>query len=831
MKYNIDQKSVTTRFTVGEIKVKNVYLNDENLIIKTNTFNLPKVFDLCLFNYEDKRIIPISFSFDVKENVIINMEEFRVLEEDIKGVWHIGFRSSYKNNVIIEAISLEACYQSPEVIIDLFKYELEGAIYHSGIYISADGDLIYCQLTELLYKIATRQHIKENYVINQMIFEDSYCEFKLEDIEYSLQSIKNVVLTNRKTDERVLLKAQLIDNKIRCYYPPLEFSNGRWDVSLELFPENLFVNGRLSFDSSHDINKSIKYFELDSEDAILVYSTIKKNITLLKGKKYNVFREKNHVKLELINLNKKRNSYKLTIDVSNASNLKIEKVILKLRNKELVKTIEVPEIFTKKINDTRSQVIANFKMDWKEYRPLYWDPMLEVIDQDGINELMRINNTSHKLKMKLDEDYFKWSLFSKDKMLYPYLTFNNNVAFIMREKEKHENMINKLKEIFAYFSFLLTRGKIYKDKSVWLGFEKFSQTAQDNGYAFFNYVDENKLHENFYYIIDSTSPDYKYIKNKNRNVIKFMSFKYFYLIFAANLLISSETKRHAYNIRVRSGKINQTLNNKKSVFLQHGVTGLKKSDVFKKKKGRGNFDLVIATSEHEKDIIRENWNYSNEEIAVTGFSRWDLLEDKSQNRSLKKIFVMPTWRSWIEGMPKSDFKQSDYFSKYYSMLNSEELNFILSKNNLELVFFLHPKFKEYASEFIDNNNGLDNIKIKDFLDIKVNEELMEASLLISDYSSVTWDMYYLNKPVIFFQFDYNKYEEYEGSYIDMDRDLFGDRVENVEELLHELRYYIKNDFNLKPHFSQLRQEYFKYLDHNNSKRIFNEINTRLGLGD
>lgn len=50
---------------------------------------------------------------------------------------------------------------------------------------------------------------------------------------------------------------------------------------------------------------------------------------------------------------------------------------------------------------------------------------------------------------------------------------------------------------------------------------------------------------------------------------------------------------------------------------------------------------------------------------------------------------------------------------------------------------------------------------------------MRCRMLITDYSSVCWDVLYQDKPSLFYQFDIDKYNEAHGSYIDMDTELFG----------------------------------------------------------
>lgn len=47
----------------------------------------------------------------------------------------------------------------------------------------------------------------------------------------------------------------------------------------------------------------------------------------------------------------------------------------------------------------------------------------------------------------------------------------------------------------------------------------------------------------------------------------------------------------------------------------------------------------------------------------------------------------------------------------------------------------------------------DRIHLKSFGDTPVNELLMQCKMLITDYSSVCWDVLYQNKPTLFYQFD------------------------------------------------------------------------------
>ncbi|MDT8303274.1 MAG: CDP-glycerol glycerophosphotransferase family protein, partial [Sedimentisphaerales bacterium] len=104
----------------------------------------------------------------------------------------------------------------------------------------------------------------------------------------------------------------------------------------------------------------------------------------------------------------------------------------------------------------------------------------------------------------------------------------------------------------------------------------------------------------------------------------------------------------------------------------------------------------------------------------------------------------------------------------------------------------------------------------------IQKLINESSLLITDYSSVSWDFFYLCKPVIFYQFDFDDYLKNRGSYLDLKNDIFGDRTESNVELMQYIKFYINNSFSEKEEYTGLRNKFFKYSDNFNCKRIYEE---------
>lgn len=127
-------------------------------------------------------------------------------------------------------------------------------------------------------------------------------------------------------------------------------------------------------------------------------------------------------------------------------------------------------------------------------------------------------------------------------------------------------------------------------------------------------------------------------------------------ILAAELLVSTDARSHIYAQRSRHSIFTRYTKKLPFVFLQNGVTALKRVDFFYGKGKPGSCDLFVVTSEKEKQIVIDNFDYEPDEVINTGFARWDVLKDKSQNSH--DILVMPTWRSWLEGASDREFEES-----------------------------------------------------------------------------------------------------------------------------------------------------------------------------
>lgn len=448
-----------------------------------------------------------------------------------------------------------------------------------------------------------------------------------------------------------------------------------------------------------------------------------------------------------------------------------------------------------------------------EWIPISYHLVVEE-EKDGITYDIRPKNFKWRFQRQFYRIGWKNTAEIGNKILILLGTKRGNVVIRYREKTNYDNILYRKRERLARILYYMGK-PIWNRKGIVLMCERFSTAAQDNGVHMFAYYMEQGR-KNVYYVIRYDMPDYQKVKQYGKQVLEFMSIRHMIYVQAAKVIVSTDTRKHVYRWLGSNSYIEDALLTKPLVFLQHGVLGMKKVSRTYDRYRSNAADLFITSSEREKKIVNESFHYEPERIAVTGLARWDVLFDKSLEREEKEILFIPTWRSWMDNIEREDFLKSEYYHKYKHLLESERLDSILREHNLRMIFCMHHKFREFAEEFPKASERIERF---DFGDTPVNELIMRSSCLVTDYSSVAWDSFYLGKPCIFYQFDYERYMKNQGSYFDMETELFGVRVNEEDKLLDAIEECVKSGFNEKSEHAALREDYLPYRERNHRQRI------------
>lgn len=354
-----------------------------------------------------------------------------------------------------------------------------------------------------------------------------------------------------------------------------------------------------------------------------------------------------------------------------------------------------------------------------------------------------------------------------------------------------------------------------KKRNVWLVGENAGLTLQDNGEAFFRSACVHNIPETVYLISRESTLQEAGFSNDKHTVI-FDTFKHYLLYHLSNKLIVSHGIRDCIPSMYFHNYSNQ---NKSLLHLQHGITAMKRIS-FSPRSYSGQLKKMVVSSEKEKNIFLKHMSFSRNQVIDVGFSRYDYLVDLSHEIENKVIFIMPTWRDWLVENEVNIF-ESQFYRRYFELLNSEELNQWLAENNLIIKFLPHVLMRDRFQELFTNN--MTNIQIVDVKKETINSLIKQASILVTDYSSVAFDFAYLNKPVIFYQFDSEVYLKKRRAYIDFNVDLFGDRVSTLQELISSLRKALSRDFVMSNKELNVVKEYFLHQDKDNFARTYQEL--------
>ena len=112
----------------------------------------------------------------------------------------------------------------------------------------------------------------------------------------------------------------------------------------------------------------------------------------------------------------------------------------------------------------------------------------------------------------------------------------------------------------------------------------------------------------------------------------------------------------------------------------------------------------------------------------------------------------------------------------------------------------------------------------------INRILHHIDVLITDYSSVFYDFLVLDRPVLFAPFDLDQYQRIDRElYEDYSSATAGPICQNWDEIQIQLEEYFSNGDTYQAEREKIFNQYFKYSDTDNCKRIIESVTHHLNL--
>lgn len=230
--------------------------------------------------------------------------------------------------------------------------------------------------------------------------------------------------------------------------------------------------------------------------------------------------------------------------------------------------------------------------------------------------------------------------------------------------------------------------------------------------------------------------------------------------------------------------------------------------------------ILVCPGQERVEQIAKPLHIPLENCVFSGHSRNVHLHSQQKNADEFKILYAPTFR-WNVVQEREIVRQLEEAA--------DRIEDLMAKRGAEFVIRMHPHtWRNYSKRINAITTEHEHISFDCSKDIY--PVIGQYDVLVSDYSSISFDFVMVDKPVVFFCFDLDDYMQHEGK-LNYDYDVYspGVKTKTWEETLEAVTAYLENPTKDSAWRQRVRDEFFDMSvnDENNSERIVQEIKRRL----
>jgi glycosyltransferase involved in cell wall biosynthesis len=296
--------------------------------------------------------------------------------------------------------------------------------------------------------------------------------------------------------------------------------------------------------------------------------------------------------------------------------------------------------------------------------------------------------------------------------------------------------------------------KLYAD--AWVLMDRLHD-AGDSGEVLFRRLRESHPEINSWFVIEKGSADWPRLRKEfGSRVVAHGTLRWKVLMAHCINLLSS----HADVPIMRPEQVLEFAEGRwRFTFLQHGVIKDDLSSWLRSKQ----IDLFVTSTRAEHESIAGDgtaYPFTTKEVRLTGLPRFDRLREIGERfgpdqRDL--VLVAPTWRSWLVGGLEDgqrrriddDVAGSEFARSWFALLDDPDLAQACRAGGLTLALLPHPNLRELAAH-VDLPG---HVTVLDYDGADVQEYFARARVLVTDYSSIAFNAAYLDRHVVYYQFD------------------------------------------------------------------------------
>lgn len=373
----------------------------------------------------------------------------------------------------------------------------------------------------------------------------------------------------------------------------------------------------------------------------------------------------------------------------------------------------------------------------------------------------------------------------------------------------------------------------YLPKNIWIISERENQ-AQDNGIAFFGYL--NKFHPEIssFYLLESGDKNIEKVEQVGNVLIKGSRKHKLYFLKSKVIATTEKNIIEPWGSNVFYKYFARFYPKKLRIFLQHGILDKDVSAVYGK--SVSCFDLFVTSAEREREFVIKQFGYLPDEVINVGLPRYDQLYIENSTSKEKLILFMPTWRRYLNDLAIKDreyidrastkFVSSKYYQVIDDLMSSKQLDKILQEYGYKMIMVTHHGMNDFKRYFKVNSHQVD---IYSSEEVEIKALINRATIFITDYSSIHFDSAYVGNINLYYQFDKEDFIKGHAStsYFDYEEDGFGKVIYDRKDLLAGIKKAIQQNGQRENIYTQRVNRFFSFKDNKNCERLYQRINEKL----
>lgn len=216
-----------------------------------------------------------------------------------------------------------------------------------------------------------------------------------------------------------------------------------------------------------------------------------------------------------------------------------------------------------------------------------------------------------------------------------------------------------------------------------------------------------------------------------------------------------------------------------------------------------NYTYILTSSRISKPFFKDAFHVEDEKMKVMSLPRVDFLQDEKYIRQVQERFYelypqVKNGRKNILYCPtQRKDKHVDIIDRIVQSVDFEKYNLIVKLHNGEEKIYVDNEILEQNEQFW----GMELLHIADYI--------------ITDYSAIVYEAAITERPIYFYDYDYDTYMEDRGWYIDYRKEMPGPIKNDINEIMK----LIENEQYDKQKITTFKEKYIDDLSENVTKKL------------